>query len=63
MLNRFQGNIHHVALSRVSPMAVPVMLEIGKEPVNSNALDDFIDEEAEDLLAEAIADLPEDMLA
>ena len=63
MLNRFQGNIHHVTLSRISPLAVPVMLEIGKEPVNSNALDDFIDEEAEDLLAEAIADLPEDMRA
>ena len=63
MLNRFQGNIQHMALSRISPLAVPVMLEIGKEPVNSNALDDFIDEEAEDLLAEAIAELPEDMRA
>ena len=52
-----------MSLSRISPLAVPVMLEIGKEPVNSNALDDFIDEEAEDLLAEAIADLPEDMRA
>jgi len=31
--------------------------------VNSNALDDFIDEEAEDMLAEAIAELPEDMRA
>lgn len=61
MLTRYQDRIQHVALKRISPLAVPVMLEIGKERVNSDVLDDFIDEEAEDLLREATAELPEDM--
>ena len=31
MLSRIQGRIVHKALDRVSPLAVPVMLEIGRE--------------------------------
>ena len=42
------GRIMHMALSRVSPLAVPVLLDIGRESVRSDA-----DEEA--LLAEAEA--------
>jgi ATP-dependent helicase Lhr and Lhr-like helicase len=33
LLRRIQGKITHARLSRISPFAVPVMLEIGKEPV------------------------------
>ncbi len=32
-LTRIQGHIEHQALDRISPLAVPVMLEIGRESV------------------------------
>jgi len=47
MLGRIKGNIVHVALDHVSPLAVPVMLEIGRESVYGEA--------SEQLLAEAEA--------
>jgi ATP-dependent Lhr-like helicase len=50
MLARVKGRIVHMALSRVSPLAVPVLLVIGRESVRSGE-----DEEA--LLAEAEAAL------
>ncbi len=37
MLARIKGRIVHQALDRISPLAVPVMLEIGKEPVGGEA--------------------------
>ena len=42
--------IDHRALERISPFAVPVMLEIGKEPVNSESAAEAIMEEAESAL-------------
>lgn len=54
MLSRVQGRIAHRALDRVSPLAVPVLLEIGRESVNGGALDDLMDEAAEDLIADAM---------
>jgi ATP-dependent Lhr-like helicase len=35
MLRRVKGRIVHMVLSRVSPLAVPVLLEIGRESVRS----------------------------
>jgi len=49
MLGRIKGNIVHQALDHVSPLAVPVMLEIGRESVYGEA--------SEQLLAEAEAAL------
>jgi len=49
MLGRIKGNIVHQALDHVSPLAVPVMLEIGRESVYGEA--------SEQLLAEAEASL------
>ena len=49
MLSRIKGRIVHKALDHVSPLAVPVMLEIGRERVSGEA--------AEDVLAEAEAAL------
>ncbi len=54
MLSRVKGRIAHRALDRVSPLAVPVLLEIGRESVNGGALDDLMDEAAEDLIADAM---------
>ena len=42
-----------MALSRVSPLAVPVLLEIGRESVRSGITDDDLLAEAETLVAEA----------
>lgn len=54
LLRRISGHIRHLGLDRISPFAVPLMLEIGKESVAGAALDAILAEaEAESLLAEA----------
>jgi ATP-dependent Lhr-like helicase len=40
-------------VDRVSPLAVPVLLDIGRESVYGTAIDDLLDEEAAALIAEA----------
>ncbi len=55
MLGRIKGQVHEVKLRRVSPLAVPVMLEIGRESVRNNETDDALLEEAA-LVAEAMGD-------
>jgi ATP-dependent Lhr-like helicase len=37
MLKRVRNHLRHQALERISPLAVPVMLQIGKEPVFGSA--------------------------
>jgi ATP-dependent Lhr-like helicase len=56
MLTRVAGKITHKRLEKVSPLAVPVLLEIGKEAVYGAALDELLDEAAQELIEEAIAD-------
>lgn len=53
-LARVSGKVDHVALSRVSPLAVPVMLEIGREAVHGEAGDALLEEASGDLIAEAM---------
>ncbi|MFT6460989.1 MAG: ATP-dependent Lhr-like helicase [Maricaulis maris] len=53
-LSRVKGRISHVGLDRISPLAVPVMLEIGKEAVYGEGHDSILEDAAEDLIAEAI---------
>ncbi len=57
MLSRIQGRVRHIKLDRVSPLAVPVLLEIGRENVRTNDSDEALLEEAA-LIAEA-THLPE----
>ena len=47
-LKRIKGHIVHAKLDQISPFAVPVMLEIGKEPVFSGDAKEAILREAED---------------
>src|SRR3954466_6443321 len=54
MLSRIRGRIVHKALERVSPLAVPVMLEIGRETVYGEASEAVMAEAAEDLIKEAM---------
>jgi ATP-dependent helicase Lhr and Lhr-like helicase len=53
MLARVRGKIVHMALSRVSPLAVPVLLEIGRESVRTGADEEAMLAEAEAIIAEA----------
>ena len=53
MLSRIQGRIVHRELDHVSPLAVPVMLEIGRESVYGEASDELLAEAAEELVKEA----------
>ena len=56
-LRRIKGQVRHVPLSRVSPLAVPVLLEIGRESVRSGHGDDALLAEAETLVAEAMGEI------
>ena len=55
MLSRIHGRVRHMVLSRVSPLAVPVLLEVGRESVRNQGGDDLLLEEAE-LVAEALGE-------
>ena len=55
MLVRVQDKLVHKDLPKISPFAVPVMLEVGKEPVHGASVEEAILREAEaDLIAEAM---------
>lgn len=53
MLARIKGKIIHVDLERISPLAVPIMLEVGRETVNGEANDALLAEAAGSLFDEA----------
>ena len=54
-LARIKGRIEHADLDRISPLAVPVMLEIGKEPVHGEGHESILEDvSSEDLIAEAM---------
>lgn len=53
-LRRVRRQIVHKPLSRISPLAVPVMLDIGKEPVFGEGRESAMAEAAEDLIREAM---------
>ena len=59
MLKRIKGRIRHRTLDQVSPLAVPILLEIGKEQVYGSAHDELLDEGAEALIAEVTAQRPQ----
>jgi ATP-dependent helicase Lhr and Lhr-like helicase len=53
MLKRIKNQIVHKALERVSPLAVPVLLDISKVSVPGEARDELLAEAAEELMDEA----------
>jgi ATP-dependent Lhr-like helicase len=55
MLKRVKGRIRHRRLDRVSPLAVPALIEIGRETIDGSSADDA-------LLAEAEAELVEEAM-
>jgi len=54
LIDRAAGTMLHVPLERVSPLAVPVLIIIGREHVAQTAVDDALLIEAEGLVAEAM---------
>ena len=56
MLFRVSGRIMHQRLERVSPLAVPVMLQIGREPVFGAADTEILADAAEALIREAMGE-------
>jgi len=52
MLVRIQGKLAHQKLAKISPFAVPVMLEVGREPVLGASASEAILREAEDALVQ-----------
>jgi len=55
MLSRIRGRIRHSQVDHVTPFAVPIMLEIGKERVAGEAGEMILKEVADDLIAEALS--------
>ena len=53
MLARTKGRIDHVVLDRVTPLAAPLFLEMGKVPVEEAATERLLAEEAEALMQAA----------
>jgi ATP-dependent Lhr-like helicase len=56
MLARVKGRVTVRRLDRVSPLAVPVLLEIGREAVPGSAADTLLDAAAEELIREAVSE-------
>ncbi|MEQ8370719.1 MAG: ligase-associated DNA damage response DEXH box helicase [Alphaproteobacteria bacterium] len=54
MLKRIAGRIRLQALDRISPLAVPILLEVGRESVSGDALDELMDQRETELVAEAL---------
>jgi ATP-dependent Lhr-like helicase len=54
MLSRIKGRIVHKALDHVSSLAIPVMLEIGREQVHGEAADELLAETEAELVKEAM---------
>jgi len=60
MLSRIKGRIVHKALDQISPLAVPIMLEIGRVPIFGESGDAILAEAADDLIEEAMGARPGD---
>jgi ATP-dependent Lhr-like helicase len=57
-LARIQGRIRHIPLEQVSPLSVPLMLEMGREAVGGDAREALLRDTAEALIAEASGAAP-----
>jgi ATP-dependent Lhr-like helicase len=58
MLDRAAGHLRVRVLDRVSPLAVPVLLDIGREVVRTAQDEDALLMETEELVAEAMGERP-----
>ncbi len=54
LLRRIRHNIVHKPLDRISPLAVPILLDIGKTPIFGEGRESAMADAAEDLMKEAL---------
>jgi len=54
MLRRIRSHIVHQPLQRISPLAVPIMLDIGREPIYGEARESAMADAADELMREAL---------
>ncbi len=54
LLQRFSGAIKHIDLPRISPLAVPLMLEVGREQVTASGVEAMLDDLQAQLLEEMV---------
>ncbi|WP_342748539.1 ligase-associated DNA damage response DEXH box helicase [Devosia submarina] len=55
MLRRIREHIVHQPLERISPLAVPIMLDIGREPIYGEARESAMADAADELMREALS--------
>ncbi len=53
MLARIRGRIMHKNLDRVSPLAVPIMLDVGREPIHGEGREAILAEAEEEMIRDA----------
>ncbi len=51
MLARSHGRVDHVAAARLTPLAAPLLLEMGRVPIRDGAAEDLLLAEEEAMLA------------
>ena len=55
-MRRVKGKLRFSALTHVSPLAVPVLLEIGREPAGgADRIDDILQDAADILIRDAMS--------
>ena len=62
LLSDYAGHITHRSLQRVSPLSVPLLLEVGRESVTASAVDELLSELEDELISEAFHNLPQKQL-
>ncbi|MEM8972578.1 MAG: ligase-associated DNA damage response DEXH box helicase [Pseudomonadota bacterium] len=55
-LARVQGRIRHVALDQVSPLSVPILLEIGRESIHGSTADELLREASLEMLTDSASE-------
>ncbi|WEK03319.1 MAG: ligase-associated DNA damage response DEXH box helicase [Candidatus Devosia phytovorans] len=62
MLRRIRSHIEHKPLERVSPLAVPILLDIGKEPIFGEGRESAMADAADELMREALGTVESDTI-
>ena len=62
LLATYAGHLTHRPLKRVSPLSVPLLLEVGRESVTASAVDELLSELEDELVREAFHTVPQKQL-